>query len=94
MMAISLILALLSPPQDDDLLRVFIQSSAWARILTAAHGRSVRVRDVRHVTCVGMEMRQMLCSWEQRSLWRWRQRSQWAEFRDSEDIRLLGDMTP
>ena len=69
MMAIGLSLALLLHPQDDELLRVFIQSSAWARVLTTAEGQTVRARDIRHVTCVGLDMRQMLCSWEQHSLW-------------------------
>lgn len=92
-MAIGLSLALLLHPQDDELLRVFIQASAWARVLTAAEGQPVRGGDVRRVACVGMEMRQMLCSWEQRSGWRWRQRNRYADFRDAEDIRLLPDAT-
>lgn len=93
MMAIGLSAALLLSSQDDELLRMFIQSSAWARVLTAAEGQPVRARDVTRVTCVGMEMRQMLCSWEQRSVWRWRQRSRFAEFRGADDIRLLPDAT-
>lgn len=93
-MAIGLILTLLMPSQEDDLLRVFIQSSAWAEVLTAADGKPVRAQDVRQVTCVGLEMRRMLCSWEQRSRWRWREREQWAEFRDSGDIRLLANAPP
>lgn len=93
MMAIGLSAALLLSSQDDELFRMFIQSSAWARVLTAAEGQPVRPRDVRRVTCVGMEMRQMLCSWEQRSVWRWRQHSRFAEFRGANDIRLLPDAT-
>ena len=93
MMAIGLRAAVLLFSQDDDLLRMFIQSSAWARVVTVAEGQPVRARDVRRVTCVGMDMRQMLCSWEQRSVWRWHQRSRFAKFRGAGDIRLLPDAT-
>ena len=86
-------LALLLHPQDDELLRVFIQSRAWARVLTVEEGHPVRAGDVRRVACIGMEMRQMLCSWEQRSGWRWRERSRYAALGDAGDIRLLPGAT-
>ncbi|GEM_PF-3939451 len=89
MTSIALALALLLSNQEDELLRMFVQSSQWAQTLTAETGRVTRPRDIRRVSCVGLEMRYMLCSWEQRSLWRWRKRSKYADFSQPEAVRLL-----
>jgi len=83
-----LLLAALSP-SDQELIRAIISPDRWAATLTTFDNRPVASKDVRRVSCVGLEATYVLCTWDQRVGRTWRNYSQYADISQENAPRLL-----
>ena len=67
-----------------------MSASPLADALTASRGRPVAPEDINRATCVGLELKEMLCSWSEQVGDAWQTRSQYADLSDWTKITLLG----
>lgn len=63
--------------------------STWAAVLLRYDGTRVRTRNLRSVSCYGLEPTYVLCSWQQRIGWTWRSYSQYADISRESNPRLI-----
>lgn len=63
--------------------------TSWAAVLLRYDGTRVRTRNLRNVSCYGLEPAYVLCSWQQRIGRTWRSYSQYADITREGEPRLI-----
>lgn len=72
-------------PPDNETLFAHLAPGAWAQALSAGRDDTISAKQVRKVTCVGLQTTYMLCAWEQKVGVQWRRLSQYADISRAND---------